>query len=267
MHEHMLRKQQLPIADPWQARAESSVALVCLLAHRRLITLPVFAIRWIRQQIVKALSAKPVARQCAAEEDVVGVTPISALHVEIRLADGIRLRIHLLAEEEDLGQRVHLQQDRVMLFDHPVMAVKLDDGAIAAVFTDLCNAIGLARAPQARRIRSDDTLSGQLYDIEMDPDGSGIRKVDVLTAWAMPTWLTGIQTSRISPDKREAILAFKREAADALYRHFSQLQQLALPPSQEVLPTPTPRVPSRPSEPMPPLRTLRTMSGSSSISR
>ncbi len=129
-----------------------------------------------------------------------------------------------------------VQQDRVMLFGHHVMAVKLDDGAIAAVFTDLCNALGLARAPQARRIRSDDTLSGQLYDIEMDPDGSAIRKVDILSAWAIPTWLTGIQTSRVSPDKREAILTFKREAADALYRHFSQLQQLALPPSQEVLP-------------------------------
>ncbi len=46
--------------------------------------------------------------------------------------------------------------------------------------------------------------------------------MDVLTAWAIPVWLQGIKLTRIAPEKRDAILAFKREAEDVLYRHFSQ---------------------------------------------
>ena len=46
--------------------------------------------------------------------------------------------------------------------------------------------------------------------------------MEALTAWAIPTWLTGIKVGKIAPEKRPAILAFKREAADVLYRHFAQ---------------------------------------------
>jgi hypothetical protein len=55
--------------------------------------------------------------------------------------------------------------------------------------------------------------------------------MEMLTAWAIPMWLTGIKLSRVAPEKRPAILAFKREAADALYRHFSRPQEQLVPPS------------------------------------
>jgi hypothetical protein len=49
----------------------------------------------------------------------------------------------------------------------------------------------------------------------------------------MPLWLTGILVSRVAEEKRPAILAYKREAANVLYRLFSTVQQIA-PPSNLV---------------------------------
>lgn len=101
---------------------------------------------------------------------------------------------------------------------------------------------------QLRRVRADDVLAEQLVTALID-DGAGERPTNVLTAWAIPLWLTGIQASRVAPEKRNAIRAFKREAADVLYRHFSQPQQVALPaPPQPPLQAPTTLVPSEPIE-------------------
>ena len=81
-------------------------------------------------------------------------------------------------------------------------------------------------------IRLDDVLAGELLDALITTT-SGQQTMGVLTAWAIPLWLTGIQISRVAENKRAAILAYKREAANVLYRHFSTAQQIA-PPSNLV---------------------------------
>ena len=129
---------------------------------------------------------------------------------------------------------IPIEQDTVLLFDRPVVAIRLPDGRIAAVFTDLCAALDLERAPQARRVRADDVIADQLLFVQIQTD-DGLQPMDVLTAWAIPTWLQGIQLSRLAPEKRPAIRSFKREAADVLYRHFAQ-RQLALPPAGVIVP-------------------------------
>jgi len=123
----------------------------------------------------------------------------------------------------DNGRAVRpIEQDTVMLFGHPVWAVRLPDGRIAAAFNDMADALELQRAAQARRVREDDTLENELIPaILLEKDGSEVPG-DVLTAWAIPTWLTGIQVSRLAPEKRPTISAFKREAAGVLYAHFSR---------------------------------------------
>ena len=55
----------------------------------------------------------------------------------------------------------------------------------------------------------------------------GSQNANFLTAWAMPYWLIGVEISRIKDEKkRQAILLFKRKAADVLYQHFSQRKTL-----------------------------------------
>lgn len=129
------------------------------------------------------------------------------------------------------------RQEVVPLFDRFIVAVSLPDGRIAATLTSLCESLGLAPNRQARRIRDDDVLCDELVEALIQTSG-GAQTMGVLTAWAIPLWLTGIQTNRVAEEKRPAILAFKKQAANALYEHFSRL----------TLPPPVTLVPSEPIE-------------------
>src|SRR5260370_392315 len=118
---------------------------------------------------------------------------------------------HHMADESNA--LVPAEQSAVVIFGREVRAVRLSDGRIAAVFTDLCAALDLERAPQARRIRSDEVLSEQLLFAEGQTD-AWAHPMDVLTAWAVPSWLQGMQASRLAPEKSPAILAFQRDASE-----------------------------------------------------
>jgi hypothetical protein len=130
---------------------------------------------------------------------------------------------------------IPVEQAVIHFYNHDIIAVRLPDGRIAASFNDLCDSIQLERRGQLVRVQGDEILSEQLVPAEILTDG-GKQASYVLTAWAIPTWLQGVQLSRVAPEKRTAILAFKREAADVLYRHFSQPRQQLTPlvPSEPV---------------------------------
>src|SRR5690349_2387795 len=104
--------------------------------------------------------------------------------------------------DEQVQAIIPVEQDTVPFYDRQIIAARLPDGRIAASLRNMCDAL-------------------QLVPVRVETDG-GAQTAEMLTAWAIPTWLTGIQLSRVAPEKREAIKAYKREAADALYRHFSQ---------------------------------------------
>jgi hypothetical protein len=150
-----------------------------------------------------------------------------------------------MAEQQQDEQRsersrevlIPLEQAAVPFYGRTIIAVRLPDGRVAAVLSVLCEVIGLAPAPQGRRIRADEVLTEQLLFAQVQTDG-GPQAMDVLTAWAIPAWLQGIKLGKVALEKRTAILAFKREAADALYRHFSQ--------PRHALPAPTTLVPEQP---------------------
>jgi hypothetical protein len=140
---------------------------------------------------------------------------------------------------------IPVEQDTVPFYDRQIIAARLPDGRIAASLRNMCDALQLDRPSQMRRIRDDDILVDQLIPVRVETDG-GTQTVEMLTAWAIPTWLTGIQLSRVAPEKRDAIKAYKREAADALYRHFSQRRaELAAPPN--LVPAEPITKPERPS--------------------
>ncbi|HLY30208.1 MAG TPA: hypothetical protein VKQ36_04220 [Ktedonobacterales bacterium] len=102
-----------------------------------------------------------------------------------------------------------IEQDTVTLFGHPVRAVRLPDGRVAASFNDMTQALGLQRAAQVRRVRQDDTIGDQLLPTVLREANGSELPSEVLTAWAIPMWLTGIQVARLAPEKRPIILAFK----------------------------------------------------------
>jgi P22_AR N-terminal domain len=116
-----------------------------------------------------------------------------------------------------------IEQATVSFYGRDIIAVRLADGRIAAALRTMCEALQLDHPGQVRRIREDEVLADRLMPVRVETDG-GPQVMEMLTAWAIPTWLTGIQIKRVVADKREAILAFKRDAADALYGHFSHPQ-------------------------------------------
>ncbi|HYT43371.1 MAG TPA: hypothetical protein VEP90_13620, partial [Methylomirabilota bacterium] len=54
------------------------------------------------------------------------------------------------------------EQDTVLFYDFPVTAVRLIDGRIGASLRDMCQATGLRRQPQVRRIQDDTTIASNL---------------------------------------------------------------------------------------------------------
>jgi hypothetical protein len=157
-----------------------------------------------------------------------GAVPVDC---PVLLGQTYRLPVRLLVVRvspevaEQRRSRLHAEAHRR---GQAVSPVRLPDGRVTAALSVLCEVIGLAPAPQARRIRADEVLAEQLLIAQIQTEG-GPQAMDVLTAWAIPAWLQGIKLGKVAPEKRAAILAFKREAADILYRHFSERRPLPAP--------------------------------------
>src|SRR5258708_33331038 len=135
------------------------------------------------------------------------------------------------ASEASEQAMVPAEQATIRFYDREIIAVRLPDGRIAAALRSMCDALQLERYSQVRRIRDDDVLADQLVPVQVETAG-GPQPMEMLTARAIPTWLTGIKLGKVAPAKRDAIRAFKREAADVLYQHFANqptLAQLAAP--------------------------------------
>ena len=114
------------------------------------------------------------------------------------------------------------EQALVPFYDEEILSVRLPDGRVAASHNALCKMAGLSPHGQLQRIRRDEVLSEQLLLVIVETP-RGFKQINVLTAWAIPTWLTGLNLNMVVPEKRSMILTLKREAADVLYRHFFKI--------------------------------------------
>lgn len=93
------------------------------------------------------------------------------------------------------------RQELVPFYDGFIVAALLPDGRIAATLASLCERLGLAPNRQVRRIRADDLLADEFLPATIETSG-GPQTMGVLTAWAIPLWLTGVQVSRVAEEKR-----------------------------------------------------------------
>jgi hypothetical protein len=118
----------------------------------------------------------------------------------------------------------------VQLIPHapPIEAIKLSDGSLGASIKSLCDLLDLARHGQTARIKRDPALASALVLVSMKT-AAGSRLLDVLISYAIPPWLSGLQVTRLSPEKQERAALIRQGAIEAIERAFSDQENAAIP--------------------------------------
>lgn len=144
---------------------------------------------------------------------------------------------------------VPVEQDTIMFYGHPLVAVRLADGRICAVLRWLCDGLRLDPSGQVRRIRRKTALAIGLVYVRVET-GGGPQVMPALTLHVLSGWFYTIDESRIKDEARPDVIKFQLECTDALAEHFEkkarQSTQIALPPST-IVPSAQPRQPERPA--------------------
>lgn len=125
-----------------------------------------------------------------------------------------------------------LEQRTVLFYDDELVAVRAADGHIYVAVRQMCDALGLDRASQVRRIKNQNVLAdGYKGDVKLTSPG-GPQTAGVLRVDLVPLWLTGIRTSMVRPDLQARLERYQREAAKVLYEAFLS-GRLSLPTDWE----------------------------------
>lgn len=93
------------------------------------------------------------------------------------------------------------------------------EGTITIVIRRFCEALGLAFWPQLRKLKSDPSISVTMMVMQVSGDDQR-REVACLDLRSLPLWLATIHPSKVAPELREKLVAYKREAAESLAEHF-----------------------------------------------
>jgi hypothetical protein len=136
-----------------------------------------------------------------------------------------------------------VEQKEIEFYGDELIAVRGDDGQVYAAIGQMCDALGIDRASQVRRIRSDEVLSdGYQGSVNLTyPDGgtqaSGVLRVDLI-----PLWLTGLRLKAVREEIRPKLQRFKKEAARVLWQAFQEGRLTSVTSFEELLETDSPAV-------------------------
>lgn len=97
-----------------------------------------------------------------------------------------------------------VERQVVTFFEHPCQVVRLHDGTIYISFADLCDAVGLNRRAQLRRVRADQDLRDGIQAFRVATAG-GMQEVPFLILEFVPSWITSVDRSRASPVVQERL--------------------------------------------------------------
>jgi len=123
-----------------------------------------------------------------------------------------------------------VEQVAIPFYGHKLVAVRLEDGRIAAVLRWMCEGMGLHTKSQMQHIQGRRALAKGLVDVLVDTAG-GIQEMPALTLDVMPGWLITVDERRVREEAREDVVHFQEEAVGVLSAHFFQkhAQSGALP--------------------------------------
>lgn len=120
-----------------------------------------------------------------------------------------------------------VEQKEVTFYDDELIAVRAADGQIYVSLRHLCEAIGVARQGQVRRIQEHHVLAKGYAggNIMLPPGakgGGGRQRAGLLRVDLVPLWLSGIDTKRVKPQVREKLEKYQEEVAAVLWEAFQE---------------------------------------------
>jgi predicted GIY-YIG superfamily endonuclease len=126
--------------------------------------------------------------------------------------------VNVEAQRESLQHRrstqaiMPLREEIILFCGYPLTRVFLPNDQAAIVLRHLTDALQLSRPGQLQRLQRDPLLRRSLvYVLIKTKRGSHV--VLALMEEAIFSWITSIQSGTFSPEKRQLLLAFQREAA------------------------------------------------------
>lgn len=115
-----------------------------------------------------------------------------------------------------------VDQKEVDFYGDILTAVRLPDGRVYVSVRHLCDALGLDRASQVRRIKRTEILDeGYKGDVKVASPG-GEQMAGMLLADLVPMWLAGIQVKSVRPELQARLQQYQREAARILWEAFQE---------------------------------------------
>jgi hypothetical protein len=121
-----------------------------------------------------------------------------------------------------------IEQREVEFYGDELTAVRANDGHIYVSVRHLCDALGLDRASQVRRIKRQEILAdGYKGGVILTPPseegtGGGHQQVGLLRVDAVPLFLTGISVNAVKEEIRPKLMRYQREAAKVLWQAFQE---------------------------------------------
>jgi hypothetical protein len=110
-------------------------------------------------------------------------------------------------------------QRKIEMLGDQLLATRVQDGTIYLPVRALCESLGLDRAAQVRRIKRDEAMEEDLHEIAVETE-SGTQTMQFLRLETVPYWLSGVSVTRVKPELREKLLAYKRWVVRKVYEAF-----------------------------------------------
>lgn len=117
---------------------------------------------------------------------------------------------------------VPVEQRSIDFYGDELIAMRTDDGTIWVPIRHLCDALGVERTAQMRRIERDPVLNAELRNAPVTlPDGRTFEMA-CLPLKYVRGWLFGINTNRVKEEIRDKLIQYQREVIEIIDRHFGR---------------------------------------------
>lgn len=132
--------------------------------------------------------------------------------------------------EQDSQALIPAEQDTITFHGKSLIVVRLPDGRNGVVVRWLCENLNLSSPGQIERIKRTEAIANDLVYVRIETT-SAAQVMATLVLHAVPYWLATIDTRRMDKDdpRRAEILAYQREAVDALYAWASTPKAITAP--------------------------------------